>query len=316
MNLHLTFSKYITHQHPFENDYEGKVVTTLIESRQNKIENRQTVLYIHGFCDYFFQYHLMDHLNEQGIDFYAIDLRKCGRSLLSHQHPNYCKSLREYFPDVDYSIEFILKAKPSTQIYLLGHSTGGLLATYYSMFGLLKERLSGLILNSPFLDFNIPFYMKPFIGSVAKKKVVKDMYASSDQMSDIYGKSLLKEYSGEWQYNTHWKPVKPFPVFYAWILAIQHAQELIKELVLHDSFPILLMYSDSSGHTSKWTSTSQSSDIVLHVKDIEKIGEKLGTNVEKSCIKDGVHDLFLSRIDVREKAMKSVVTFLTRVQKK
>lgn len=315
MNLHLTFDKYITHQHPFENDYEGKVVTTLIESRRNKIENKQTVLYIHGFCDYFFQYHLMDHLNEQGIDFYAVDLRKYGRSLLAHQHPNYCKSLREYFPDIDYSIEYILKSKPSTELYVLGHSTGGLLATYYSMFGLLRERLSGLILNSPFLDFNVPFYMKPFIGVVAKNKVAKDAYASNDQMSDIYGKSLLKAYNGEWEYNTQWKPIKPFPVFYAWILAVQHTQELIQEVALHEDFPILLMYSEQSGNTSKWTATSQSSDIVLNVKDIEKIGDKLGAYVEKVSIKDGIHDLFLSRQEVRENALSVVTAFLSKHKK-
>ncbi|MCC9041421.1 alpha/beta hydrolase [Myroides sp. M-43] len=315
MNLHLTFDKYITHRHPFENDYEGKVVTTLIESRSNRTENRQTVLYIHGFCDYFFQYHLMDHLNENGIDFYAIDLRKYGRSLLEHQHPNYCKSLREYFTDIDYSIEYILKAKPSTTLYLLGHSTGGLLATYYSMFGLLKERLSGLMLNSPFLDFNVSFYMKPFIGVVAKKKVAKDMYASNDQMSDIYGKSLLKTYNGEWEYNTDWKPVKPFPVYYAWILAVQHAQELIQEVVLHEDFPILLMYSEQSGNPSKWTASSQSSDIVLNVKDIEKIGARLGANVQKVRIKDGIHDLFLSHQEVRENALSVVTTFLSKHKK-
>lgn len=315
MNLHLTFDKYITHQHPFDNDYEGKVVTTLIESRGNRKENKQTVFYIHGFCDYFFQYHVMDYFNERRIDFYAIDLRKYGRSLLGHQHPNYCKSMREYFPDIDYGLEFILKEKPSTQVFLLGHSTGGLLATYYSMFGLLKERLGGLILNSPFFDFNIPFYVKPFIGSVAKKKVSKDIFASNDQMSDVYGKSLHKSYDGEWEYNTMWKPVKPFEVYYAWILAVQHAQELIQEVVLHSEFPILLMYSDKSGHTSKWTSLSQSSDIVLNVKDIEKIGEKLSNTVEKVCIENGMHDLFLSSTVVREKALMSVFLFLEKYRK-
>ncbi|ALU24898.1 alpha/beta hydrolase [Myroides odoratimimus] len=312
MNLHLTFDKYITHQHPFENDYEGKVITTLIESRGNKKEHKQTILYIHGFCDYFFQIHLMDYFNEHGVNFYAIDLRKYGRSLLPHQHPNYCKSMREYFPDIDYGIEYILKENRDTQLFLLGHSTGGLLATYYAMFGLLKERLSGLILNSPFFDFNVPFYVKPFMGSVARSKVSKDIFANAEQMPELYGKTLHKDHEGEWEYKKEWKPINPFAVYYSWILAVQHTQELIQEVVLHEDFPILLMYSDKSGSTSKWTATSMTSDIVLNVKDIEKIGSKIGHRVEKAVIEDGMHDLFLSKKEVRNKAMFSVLQFLEK----
>ena len=39
--------------------------------------------------------------DERGYDFYAVDLRKYGRSLRPHQTPNYVGDLREYFAELD-----------------------------------------------------------------------------------------------------------------------------------------------------------------------------------------------------------------------
>ena len=77
-----------------KDDYEGKVIATLIKSKSNT-GNRKSVLYIHGFVDYFFHPHVAQKFNDNGFDFYALDLRKYGRSLLKHQHASYCKSLDE-----------------------------------------------------------------------------------------------------------------------------------------------------------------------------------------------------------------------------
>ena len=43
------------------------------------------MLYVHGYNDYFFQKHAADFYTGLGISFYALDLRKPGRSLLPHQ---------------------------------------------------------------------------------------------------------------------------------------------------------------------------------------------------------------------------------------
>ncbi|MTG98350.1 alpha/beta hydrolase [Myroides albus] len=312
MNLHLTYKEYITHQHPFENDYEGKVITTLIESRANKKENKKVVLYIHGFSDYFFQYHMMRYINAEEINFFAVDLRKCGRSLLSHQHPNYCQSMREYFPDLNYAIEFITKQNSNTEIYMMGHSTGGLLVSYYAKFGLLRNRIKGIVLNSPFLDFNLPFYVKPFITTVAKSKSSKDAYACMESLPPIYGESLHRNYNGEWKYSLDLKPIKPFPAFYAWILAVQHAQSLIKEDPNLGDLPILLMRSDKSGNAYRQTDITNCSDVVLNVKDMTKIGCKLSDNVEEVIVEGGVHDLVLSSEAARNFALQKIVAFVKK----
>ena len=61
-------------------DYEGDVVATLVV-RRAPVSTRRVVLYVHGYCDYFFNAELADRYNAEGVDFYAVDLRKYGRSL-------------------------------------------------------------------------------------------------------------------------------------------------------------------------------------------------------------------------------------------
>lgn len=82
---------------PMGEDEEGEVIATLVRRRAPE-PTRQAVLYVHGFTDYFFQTHMADHFVAQGIDFYALDLRKYGRSLLPHQTPALVRSLTHHFP--------------------------------------------------------------------------------------------------------------------------------------------------------------------------------------------------------------------------
>ena len=62
-------------------DDEGEVVGTLVRLRAAG-PTKRAVLYVHGFVDYFFQTHLAEFFTARGYDFYALDLRKYGRSLL------------------------------------------------------------------------------------------------------------------------------------------------------------------------------------------------------------------------------------------
>jgi alpha-beta hydrolase superfamily lysophospholipase len=58
-----------------------EVIATLISSNRN-LGDRRSVLYLHGYNDYFFHTHVAEKFNENNFDFYALDLRKYGRSLL------------------------------------------------------------------------------------------------------------------------------------------------------------------------------------------------------------------------------------------
>ncbi len=66
---------------------------------------------------------------DKGYDFYALDLRKCGRSIISpeqDQYKHYCTDLQEYDEEITLAIEQIInQAKTrNRKILLFGHSTG------------------------------------------------------------------------------------------------------------------------------------------------------------------------------------------------
>src|SRR5437763_1834449 len=104
----------------FPADYDGPVLATLVRLPTARAE-RGAVLYVHGYTDYFFQRHMALRFAAEGYAFYAIDLRKHGRSLRPHQHPNFCKRIDEYYADLAKAIDVI-----GAPVLLAGHSTGGL----------------------------------------------------------------------------------------------------------------------------------------------------------------------------------------------
>jgi len=290
-------------------DYEGEVTATLISSNYNQ-GNRKSVLYIHGYVDYFFNPHLGEKFNENDFDFYAIDLRKYGRSLLEHQHPNYCKDVEEYFEEISIAIREI--QNKSTSIYLLGHSTGGLTASSYMNNGSEKKLISGLILNSPFLDFNQTKLEKSF-GYLAARIFSKiSIYSKiNGALSTAYMQSLHKDFYGEWDFNQNWKPIKGFPTYFKWIVAIAKAHKKLEKSNI--KVPILIMHSSDSCKISKFSKEAMSKDIVLNIEDIKRVGLKLGDKVTLSKIDNAQHDIFLSQKSVRDDAFDKMFTWLSKI---
>src|SRR5690554_1537696 len=58
------------------------------------------VLYVHGWSDYFFQKRLARFWTSRGARFYALDLRKYGRSLREGQTAGYVANLHTYDADI------------------------------------------------------------------------------------------------------------------------------------------------------------------------------------------------------------------------
>src|SRR3954470_24397879 len=109
----------------FPPDYDGPVCATLVRLPGGEAR-RGAVLYVHGFIDYFFQRHMAERFAAEGYAFYALDLRKYGRSLRPHQHPNFCKNIAECYGDISAALGII-----GTHVLLAGHSTGGLVTALY-----------------------------------------------------------------------------------------------------------------------------------------------------------------------------------------
>ena len=135
----------------FADDYDGKVVATLVRKKSAQA-TKKAVLYIHGFSDYFFQTEMAEQFNQHGYDFYALDLRKYGRSKLPHQKFYYLLDLREYDAEITKALE-IIGQENHNQVLLAGHSTGGLITTLYVAHYPDHRLIKALWTNSPFYDF-------------------------------------------------------------------------------------------------------------------------------------------------------------------
>lgn len=140
---------------PLKDDDEGEVIATLVRRRAAE-PTRRAVLYVHGFVDYFFQKHLADFYVERDFDFYALDLRKYGRSLLPHQTPNFVRSISEYFEEIDEAVRIIREEDGHDVLLINAHSTGGLTTSLWADRVRGRGLVQGLFLNSPFLDMNVP----------------------------------------------------------------------------------------------------------------------------------------------------------------
>ncbi len=307
MNLTKDFTSQTLELKP---DYEGEAIAVLTSSNFNT-GNRKSVLYLHGYIDYFFHPHLGEQFNKNDFDFYAIDLRKYGRALLEHQHPNYCKDIEEYFEEISIAIREI-KSK-SSAVFMLAHSTGGLIASSYMNDGQEKNLVDGLILNSPFLDFNQTKFEKSMSLFAAKSiSKLSDFAKIEGVLSPAYGESVHKDFYGEWDFNLAWKPIKGFPTYFKWLVAIDIAQKKLANSNI--TVPVLVMHASGSLKMSKYSKEAMSNDIVLNIEDIKRVGKKLGKEVTLLKIDNAQHDIFLSAQEVREIGFEKMFSWLAKTK--
>ena len=292
----------------FADDYDGKVVATLVRKKSAQA-TKKAVLYIHGFSDYFFQTEMAEQFNQHGYDFYALDLRKYGRSKLPHQKFYYLLDLREYDDEITKALE-IIGQENHNQVLLAGHSTGGLITTLYAAHYPDHRLIKALWTNSPFYDFYKSVIEKkigiPLLSEVGERLPNAKFPSGLNQW---YTPSLHKDFYGEWDFNLNWKPKSlPF-VHLCFVNAIHKAQKEIHRGISLN-IPTLIMHSHQSKYPKKWGVDAQQSDVILDVKDMTHNAKKMKGDVQTLAIKNGLHDLVLSAPPVRKKVYEDLFSWL------
>lgn len=292
----------------FPDDYEGQVTATLVRKKANQPTNK-AVLYIHGFIDYFFQTEMAEQFNQHGFDFYALDLRKYGRSILPHQKYYNVHDLAEYDAEIDQALK-IIAAESHDALLLCGHSTGGLTTTLYAAHHANHPLIKALWVNSPFYDFNMnPIKRALGIPQISKlaKKFPNLKFPS--ELNKWYTTSLHQDLKGEWNFNLDWKKTRYPMVYISFIRTIYEAQKEIHRGVKVD-VPVLVMHSHQTQNPKKWGKAAQRSDVILGVKDIQKYAKKIQGDVTIQSIKNGLHDLVLSKKPARDQVYQQLFQWL------
>jgi alpha-beta hydrolase superfamily lysophospholipase len=281
------------------------LVATLIRKTGPRIGGR-AALYLHGWNDYFFQTHVADYLTDLGYDFYALELRRYGRSIRQGQLRGFITNLDEYSLELDAAADLI--ATDHDRLLLMGHSTGGLIAALWAARN--ADRLEGLILNSPWLDLQGSAIVRTLgapvidaLGSRAPTSVLR--------LPDLgfTARSLHISLGGEWDYDLTLKSRPGPPIRAGWLRAILLGHQRVAA-GLAISVPILVLASAQTEFARRWHEGLRVVDSVLDVEQIAARAVRLGSHVTVVRIPEGLHDLTLSAPHVRKQVLDEIGRFV------
>lgn len=260
------------------------------------------VLYVHGWSDFFFQTDLAEYWNALGARFYALDLRKYGRSLRPGQTPGYIDDLGKYDLEISAALRLMGTKEAHRRLVLFGHSTGGLTLTLWASRH--EGLASALVLNSPWFEFQggstVRHALMPLVRLHADRNP-KSVYPETD--FGYYTKAqkmvgTLPSGVGD----PKWRPEHGFPTRPGWLHAIMAGQEKLTAHDLDVGMPSLVLLSASATPWYSWSAQKTDTDSVLVVDDIAKVSAHIFPEVTIARLKGALHDVFLSHQEVRVKA--------------
>jgi alpha-beta hydrolase superfamily lysophospholipase len=294
---------------------EGDIVATLIRrgaATGHAAAARHAVLAVHGYTDYFFHTELADHFAERGFTFYALDLHKCGRSRQPGQTPHFTTDLADYDAELERALSVIGEQNPRVKILVYGHSAGGLIVSLW--LDRLRRRgatalagVSGLVLNSPFLDLHGPAILRLGLTSatIAALSRLRTKGVIRGEGNGGYGSSLHRSYHGEFDYNLEWKPLGGFPITLGWLHAVRRGQTRLHR-GLDVGLPNLILRSDHSVRETDGPTALQCGDAVLDVTQIARWAGCIGNRSTIIPVTDAKHDVFLSLPQPRQIAYRQL----------
>lgn len=251
------------------------------------------VLHVHGFNDYFFQTHLAAEWERRGYTFYALDLRRCGRSTRPGQAPHFVTDLAEYRADLGLAARLVRDVLGHERLVVHAHSTGGLTAALWANGPDGRAAVDALVLNSPWFDLNARWFQRVVstwvldgLGPVDPMRVLADGPSA-------YSWHLHVANGGRWDYDRALKPAEGFPVRAGWLRAVRRGQSRLAR-GLRIEAPVLVCTAAESGPNARTNPLLDAQDTVLDVEQIWARTPRLGEDVTLVTIPGGIHDLSLS----------------------
>ncbi|WP_164199666.1 alpha/beta hydrolase [[Micrococcus luteus] ATCC 49442] len=284
---------------------------------------RRTVLFLHGWSDYFFNVDLARFWARNGYAFYALDMHNHGRSLRPGTPGGYVGNLADYDAEIDQALAIIradtaqadhptgadaghttdpVDGGDNTEpdLTLMGHSTGGLVAALWVSSH--PGRASHLVLNSPWLEMHgsalVRYAASTMVGPVARFRPEAVLRLPE---RGFYWRTISKSADGEWALDDKFRPPMAFPLRAGWLSAILAGQAKVAR-GLEIDIPILVMLSRGSATGPFWSEEMRRSDAVLDVNIIALRALTLGRSITVERVEGALHDVFLSPAKVREDA--------------
>ncbi len=293
----------------------GPLVATLVRSIPNPFLTLFAplrdvdVLYVHGWSDYFFQRDLARFWTRRGARFYALDLRRYGRSLRGGQTPGYIDSLEDYDVDIAAALRAMghaadpagqaPPAEPDTRaggrkLVLMGHSTGGLTLTLWAARH--PRRAHAVVLNSPWLELQLGTLGRQALAPLVDMRARLDPRGTQPAV-DFGFYTRAQDEIGSLPQDEHrglWRPDRGFPTAPGWLSAVMEGHRRIAAGV-DVGCPAMVLLSAGSTTPLSWKESMTSTDSVLVVDDIARASTRIGELVTIARVDGAIHAVFLSR---------------------
>lgn len=298
-------------------DDEGELVATLVRARPHWTAavtgalRDVDVLFVHGWSDYFFQAPLAHWWTSRGARFFALDLRKYGRSLRPGQTPGYVTSLTQYDEDIAAALAVIEDHHgPERRLVLLGHSTGGLTLSLWAARH--PGRASALILNSPWLEFQAGAWGREALTPLVAARARWDPLGTHPVVDLGFYTRAQRELGTLPDSPAGWRPERGFPTHPGWLKAVLDGHDTVADGI-EVGCPVLVLLSRASSTPLTWRPEMLETDAVLVVDDIARAATRLGRLVTIARIDGALHDVFLSRPDACAEAYEVMETWMKSI---
>lgn len=299
-------------------DGQGPISATLVRHEEAPEDAVATLLFVHGLSDYFFHRHLAQFLADRGIATYGIDLRKCGRSRHDGLTPHFVTDLEYYDDELEQALAVISSEHPELPVLIAAHSTGGLVVPLWLARRRDSGRLApviGLVLDSPWLDLDVPHRARPVLDQVIRTLgAIRPYYQLPLPGSDLYVTSTHVDHDGDFDFDTTLKPPGGVGVRVGWLAAIRRAQRRLQS-GLHLPLPVLMLRSDASsvGKRSRGAPVDVDTDLILDVQSMERFADRISDRLTDIPVPGARHDVFLSRPDVLDAVFHHLGDWLAQI---
>lgn len=302
-----------------EPDFEGECVATLVRRAAGPAEATPgapaaprvpdagiDVLYVHGWNDYYFQPHLATFWEGQGARFFALDLRKYGRSLRPWQTPGFITRLRTYDEEIEAALAVIGHGpdddagagEDRRRLVLMGHSTGGLVLSLWLAYR--PGRAEALVLNSPWLEFQTRHMGRRMLEpGVRVQAALAPLSRMINLDQGFYARSISSRFDGEWDYDPEWRSDTGWPPTPAWLSAVFRGHDRVARGLGLET-PVLVLLSARSTPPVRWNEDMKRTDTVLDVVGVARRAPDLGSRVTIVRLEGALHDVTLSAAPVRD----------------
>ncbi|WP_161970232.1 alpha/beta hydrolase [Dermabacter sp. HSID17554] len=303
----------IAHHDLGEDSFGPCGFTTIARRAPEDLATGAIALYLHGWSDYFFHPHVARFFNDRGYDFWAIDLRRNGRSLRDGDVATAIGDLADYEEEIGGTSEMASadvrgRGLDPKKPVIYAHSTGGLTAVTWAARH--PGQASALLLNSPWLELHGgPLVRRVLLPELEMLARVRPLHTVVPGMPDFYARTLHADFGGQWDWHVPYKPFESFPMPACTLAAVARAQsQLARGLDIHE--PIFMTASTRSALGPVFTRRAYTSDAILNVEHQVTNAHNAGKDLTIARIPGATHDMALALEAPRRMFFSELAAFM------